>query len=219
MKEKVMQRESYSVNLLVMMAAMAMSVFSSLAVKAASIDDTTWRSGPSDAWFVNWDKALAEAKNTGKKLFVLNTGSDWCHWCKKLKEEVLVQPEFEKFAAKNLVLVYLDSPSRNPLGKEQKTHNRQVVKSLGLGGGVPNAGLFAASGKKFGFIGGGGMKVDAYIERLESILKGKGQYFGDDDVQTLFTDGYGKLADDIAAERAKLPPVTKDDLPMESQYL
>ena len=189
----------------------ALMVFMAVATKGEPIDDSSWRGGPSDAWFVNWDKALAEAKKTNKKLFVLNTGSDWCHWCKKLKDEVLVKPEFEKFASKNLVLVYLDNPSRNPLGKAQKTHNRQIVKTLAFGGGVPSVGVFTAKGKKLGTIGGGGMKVDAYLDRLKAVLKEKGQYFGDDDARTLFMEGYGKMAADIAAERAKLPPVTKDD--------
>ena len=193
------------------MMACVLSAVAALAVVAAPIDDSSWRGGPSDAWFVNWDKALVAAKKSNKKLFVLNTGSDWCHWCKKLREEVLDKPEFDKFAAKNLVLVYLDNPGRNPLGKEQKRHNRQIVKTLAFSGGVPNVGVFTAKGKKLGSIGGGGMKVDAYIERLETILKEKGQYFGDDDVRTLFTDGYGKLAEEIAKQRAKLPPVTKAD--------
>ena len=190
---------------------MTLVISAMVAASAAPIDDSDWRGGPSDAWFVNWDKALAEAKKKNKNLFVLNTGSDWCHWCKKLKAEVLDKPEFNEFAAKNLVLVYLDNPSRNPLGKAQKMHNRQIVKTLAFSGGVPNACVFSAKGKKLGTIGGGGLAVDAYLERLKKILLEKGQYFGDDDARTLFAEGYGKLAEAIAAARAKLPPVTKDD--------
>ena len=189
----------------------AVSMFMAMAANAAQIDDSGWRSGPSDAWFVNWDKALAEARKTNRPIFVLNTGSDWCYWCKKLKEDVLEKTEFKEFAAKNLVLVYLDSPNRNPLGKEQRRHNRQIVKTLAFGGGVPNVGVFTAKGKKLGTIGGGGQTVDVYLESLKSVLKEKGQYFGDDDARTLFTDGYGKLAEEIAAARAKLPPATKND--------
>lgn len=31
------------------------------------LDDTDWRQGPSEDWFVNWDKALAEAKRTKRR--------------------------------------------------------------------------------------------------------------------------------------------------------
>ena len=49
--------------------------------KSSAVDDSNWSGGPTEDWFVNWDKALAEAKKTNKKLFLLNTGSDWCYWC------------------------------------------------------------------------------------------------------------------------------------------
>ena len=135
----------------------AMAAFAVTASVAAAVDDASWRGGPSEAWFVNWDKALAEARKTNKALFLLNTGSDWCGWCKRLKADVLDTPEFAKFASQKLVLVYLDSPNRNPLGKEQKAHNRLIVKSLPFGGGVPHVLVMNAKGEKLGEIGGGGM--------------------------------------------------------------
>ncbi|MBR4614895.1 MAG: leucine-rich repeat protein, partial [Kiritimatiellae bacterium] len=177
--------------------------------KEEAVED--WRPGPSARWFVEWDKALAEAKRTGRKIFVLNTGSDWCGWCKKLRAEVLDKPAFEEFAARNLVLLYLDSPSRNPLGKAQTMHNREVVKALGFGGGVPNAEVFSADGRKLGRIGGGGHALDAYMDKLKKILDDKGVPVRSDAGRMLFTDGYGKLAAKIAEERAKLPPVMKED--------
>ncbi len=177
----------------------------------AAVDDSQWRGGPSEAWFVNWDKALAEAKKTGKPLFLLNTGSDWCGWCKRLKAEVLDKPEFAEFASKNLVLVYLDSPSRNPLGKAQKEHNKQIVKALPFGGGVPHVLVVNGKGEKLGAIGGGGIALDKYLERLRGILAAKGEKINGESAATLFSEGYAKMAEAIAARRAALPPVTKED--------
>ena len=59
---------------------------------------SAWREGPSEEWFVDWDKALDAAKKSRKAMFLLNTGSDWCGWCKKLRAEVLDKPEFAEFA-------------------------------------------------------------------------------------------------------------------------
>lgn len=176
-----------------------------------AVDDSQWRKGPSDAWFVNWDKALDEARKTRKSLFVLNTGSDWCHWCKKLHAEVLEQSEFVRFAQKKLVLLYLDSPSRDPLGKEQKRHNREIVKTLQFGSGVPCAVVVSAKGKRLGMIPGGGQTPDAYIQRLERFLSADGQSLEGENAQLLFSKGYGALVAKIAAERAALPPVTTED--------
>ena len=175
------------------------------------VDDANWRGGPSADWFVNWDKALAEAKKTGKALFLLNTGSDWCGWCKKLRAEVLDKPEFAELARKNLVLVYLDSPNRPPLGKEQKAHNQRIVKALPFGGGVPHVLVMNAKGEKLGAIGGGGLGLDEYLEKLRGILADKGSKVDGKDAQVLFGGGYGKMVEEIAARRAALPPVATND--------
>ena len=130
------------------------------AVAHAAAVDADWRGGPTKDWFVNWDKALAEAKKTGKAMFLLSTGSDWCGWCKRLRANVLDKPEFAEFAREKLVLVYLDSPNNPPLGKEQKAHNRLVTKTLPFGGGVPSVLVMNAEGEKLGLIGGGGLGLD-----------------------------------------------------------
>ena len=135
-----------------------------------SFDDTGWRQGPSEDWFVNWDKAVAESKKAGKPIFVLKTGSDWCGWCIRLRKSVLSKPEFADFAKKNLVLLYLDSPSKNPLGEDQKRHNQEVSRKLSLGGGVPNAAVVTAEGKKLGAISGGGLGLEAYLQKLGEII-------------------------------------------------
>ena len=148
-----------------------------LAMLAAGIIQTAdaaqeWQKGPSDAWFVKWDEAVAEAKKTQKPIFVLKTGSDWCGWCIRLRKNVLSKPEFEAFAKKNLVLLYLDSPSKTPLCDEQKRHNQEISRKISLGGGVPNASVVTADGKKLGSIGGGGLGLEDYLKKLKGFLNG-----------------------------------------------
>ena len=190
---------------------LAAAVVAGSAAVAAGVDDSSWQPGPSREWFVNWDKALAKARKSGKALFLLNTGSDWCGWCKRLKADVLDTPEFAEFASKKLVLVYLDSPHRNPLGKEQRAHNRLITKSLPFGGGVPHVLVMNAKGEKLGAIGGGGMKAEPYLEKLRGILSERGEAVRGENAKLLFTDGYEKTAAAIAAARAALPPVTTND--------
>ena len=194
-------------------AVMAMAGFCAVADNSDNSvgRSSAWREGPSEEWFVDWDKALDAAKKSRKAMFLLNTGSDWCGWCKKLRAEVLDKPEFAEFAREKLILVYLDSPSRNPLGKEQREHNRQIVKALPFGGGVPYVLVMNAKGEKLGSIGGGGLGLDEYLKKLSGILASKGTKVDGAEARTLFTDGYKKLAADIAARRAALPPVTTAD--------
>ena len=174
--------------------------------------DRSWQPGFSDLWFVEWDKAWPVAKKTNKKLFVLNNGSDWCHWSRKLQAEVLETQKFIAYAQKNLVLVYLDNPRRNLLCKEQKIHNREIIKALEFSGSVPHAMILTSGGKQLGLIAGGGQAVDAYIERIKAIMKGKGTRLGNDRAKMLFQkDGYKKLKAKVDAYYAKLPSVTTND--------
>ena len=194
-----------------MMTKRVVSVVAVMAMAGVCVaaDDSVWREGPSKEWFVNWDKALAAAKKSRKALFLLNTGSDWCGWCKKLRAEVLDKPEFVEFAQKKLILVYLDSPSSNPLGEEQEAHNRQIVKALPFGGGVPDVLVMSARGEKLGAIGGGGLGLDEYLTKLRGILKSKGSKVNGAGARMLFNGGYKKLADWNAQQEAKRPPVSK----------
>lgn len=152
---------------------LAMAVSSLVCAAGWNSCDRGWQSGPSAAWFVNWDRAVAEAKKSGKPIFVLKTGSGWCGWCIRLRKKVLTRSEFEKFAKKNLVLLYLDSPRGNPLGEAQRRHNQQVSQRLSLGCGVPNATVVTVDGQKLGNICGGGLAVDVYLQRIKEILDRK----------------------------------------------
>lgn len=78
-----------------------------LAAPAATFE-TEAHSGP--AWFDDYDEALAAAKEQGKDLFVDFAGSDWCHYCHKLENEVLAHDEWLAAARQDYILVMLDFP-------------------------------------------------------------------------------------------------------------
>ena len=128
------------------------------------------RAAGQKSWHVNYDLAMAEAKKTGKKVYVLNTGSDWCGFCVKLRNELLDKKKFQKFAEKNLVVLYLDSPRKKKLHPEQIQHNMQIRKKLKFGGGVPSAIILDSNGKEIGRIGGY-MSEDKYMKKLKDICK------------------------------------------------
>ena len=85
-------------------------------------------------WTHDWDAAVAAAKKDGKPVFVNFTGSDWCGWCKLLKNRVFTQPEWTAWASRNVYLVHLDFPSNKELvpekyrGRNQELANRYKVE-------------------------------------------------------------------------------------------
>ena len=129
-----------------------------------------WAPGPSDLWEVNYDEALAKAAAEHKKVYVLSTGSDWCGWCIKLRNDVLTNPQFRTFAKKNLVLLYLDSPMKTKLPAEQQTHNQMVRKMLNFGGGVPSAKVLDEKGQVLAERSGYS-KLKPYMEFLKQAVR------------------------------------------------
>jgi protein disulfide-isomerase len=63
-------------------------------------------------WTEDFDQAKIEAQAADKYLLVDFSGSDWCHWCKKLDKDVFRTDVFKTFAADNLILVSIDFPKR-----------------------------------------------------------------------------------------------------------
>ncbi|MCR9247177.1 MAG: thioredoxin family protein, partial [bacterium] len=60
--------------------------------------DAELRANRAPTWHTDLTTAQAEAKKTGRPLLVNFTGSDWCHWCVRLKREVFSTPEFSRWA-------------------------------------------------------------------------------------------------------------------------
>ncbi len=157
--------------------ALAAAIVAGTAVVGAGVDDSAWQPGPSGAWFVNWDKALAEARKSGKALFLLNTGSDWCGWCKLLKRQVFTQPEWGAWASNHVYLVHLDFPNDKALVPEKyRERNRELSRRYKVGG-YPTCYLLDPA--TLDPIGRFGASRDAnpadFIEKVSAAMSGAGK--------------------------------------------
>ena len=148
----------------------------------------SWQPPPNENWTIEWNAALEKARKEKKAIYVLNTGSDWCGWCKILHKNVLGQQEFLDMASQ-LVLLYLDSPQKSRLCREQALHNDFIRRSLSFGGAVPNAKLFSPDGEIYGTISGGNKTLQQYRDTLKSLLLTKPTPL-EKRTQILFTNGY-----------------------------
>ncbi len=121
-------------------------------------------------WTTDVPKAIAKAKAENKLVVLDFTGSDWCGWCIKLKKEVFETPEFEAYAAKNLVLVELDFPRKKEISAELKATNKALAAKYGVEG-YPTIFVLEGSGMPVGKLGymPGGPK--AFIAELAKLKK------------------------------------------------
>ena len=83
---------------------------------------------PDPVWHDSLNTAISEAKAKDKLVLVNFTGSDWCHFCVKLKDEVFNKQDFKNWAMDNVVLLEIDSPKRKQLPAAIKEQN-QMLKS------------------------------------------------------------------------------------------
>jgi|WetSurMetagenome_2_1015567.scaffolds.fasta_scaffold101340_1 thioredoxin-related protein len=124
-------------------------------------------------WLTDLPSALSQAKGTDKLILINFTGSDWCGWCIKLRQEVFSQPEFDTFATDELVLVEVDFPRRKQLSAEQRTTNQALADQFGIKG-FPTIVILDNNGKRRGMAGymPGGPKVFLSMLRKLQGLKG-----------------------------------------------
>ena len=85
-------------------------------------------------WSTNYQEAVAKAKAEKKNIVLFFTGSDWCGWCKKMENEILMTPDFAKTAGNNFVFVMLDFPMNKTLPSQISDQNNDLKQKYGITG-------------------------------------------------------------------------------------
>ncbi|MCL1920372.1 MAG: thioredoxin family protein [Kiritimatiellaeota bacterium] len=135
----------------------------------------SWKKTEADApvktkgWVENFEQAKAEAAAFKQPIFAFFTGSDWCGWCMKLKEEALDTKAFAKFAADNLILFEADYPRGKQQPEKIKKQNEELKSTYGIRG-YPTVFLLDAEGKSIGQTGYKEGGADAYVKHLKELL-------------------------------------------------
>lgn len=129
-------------------------------------------SGHAANWLTDLEAAKAQAARENKHVMINFTGSDWCGWCMRLKQEVFSQSEFESFAAKNLVLVEIDFPKRKQIAQATLRANAQIANRFKVTG-YPSLVFLNSTGKEVGRTGyqPGGAK--AFVQAVGKSLSVK----------------------------------------------
>lgn len=140
---------------------------------ASAVAETSTPAGFTD----DLDAALARAKESGKLVYVCFSGSDWCHWCMKLEEEVFSDEIFAPCLSNSYELVFIDSPN-NPscLSETAKAKNPELVKKFNIRGFPSMVILDGKDGSEIvrgsAYRKGG---AEAYVTMLEEISRDPGK--------------------------------------------
>lgn len=94
-----------------------------------------------------WNGLLARATKENKLLLVDFTGSDWCGWCVKLKNEVFSTEAFLAGATKDFILVEIDFPRKTEVAAEIKAYRQSLAQKYSIAG-YPTILLIDGNGNK-----------------------------------------------------------------------
>lgn len=120
-------------------------------------------------WLTDYEAAKAKAKSDHKLVLLNFTGSDWCGYCKHMQADVFSKPQFQDYAAKNLVLVELDYPRFKRQSDAVKTQNQKLASEYDIEG-FPTLIVLSPEGKPVwnfvGYLEGGPEPLIAALEKL-----------------------------------------------------
>ncbi len=122
-----------------------------------------------NTWLTNLEDAQKIAKEKDVLILVNFTGSDWCTWCFKIRDEIFSTKEFLDFAGENLVLVKLDFPKNIPQSDTVKKYNQKLIEKYGVQG-FPTILILNAEGEvlsQAGYQPGG---PSAFIKTIEGSI-------------------------------------------------
>ena len=123
-----------------------------------------------EGWITDYEAAKKQAAKEGKDILMDFTGSDWCGWCIKLKNEVFSKEAFKKEAPKHFVLLELDYPKRKQLAPALKAQNDKLRTEFAIQG-YPTIMLTDATGKAYARTGYQAGGPESYIKHLAEKAK------------------------------------------------
>ncbi len=122
-----------------------------------------------EGWTSDFAAAKKEAVASKKDLLMDFTGSDWCGWCIKLKEEVFSKEAFKIGVKDKFVLVEVDFPKdKSKLSEATIKQNDELGKKYQIQG-YPTILLCDADGKPFAATGYEKGGPEAYVKHLNEL--------------------------------------------------
>ncbi|MHC4514375.1 MAG: thioredoxin family protein [Planctomycetota bacterium] len=135
--------------------------------KPRSLPHTAHASG---GWLTDFEQARKQARAGNKDLLMDFTGSDWCIWCIRLRQEVFDNKAFKDKAPRDFVLVEIDFPQAKPQSEALRQQNRRLQRAFGVEG-YPTIYLTDPDGRPYAKTGYHKVGPEVYLGRLRHLRK------------------------------------------------
>ncbi len=119
-------------------------------------------------WVTDFNEAKKIATEKNQKIILVFQGSDWNGLCIRLNKEMWTNPEFQKYAKDNYVMLKADFPRRteNALSSEQVAINEQLASTYNRQRTFPHVVVLNSNGDELGFTSYKKIAPNQYIELL-----------------------------------------------------
>lgn len=91
--------------------------------------------------------AFAQAAQTGKKIMLVFSGSDWCIPCIQFNKKILTDSTFLHFAQDSLVILEADFPQRKKIASPLRTQYDSLAAAFNPRGSFPQVVLLSPEKK------------------------------------------------------------------------
>ena len=105
-----------------------------------------------DRWHTDYEAAMEQARETGRPVLTIFTGSDWCPHCRTLEDSVLATDTFLDWADGRVVLLMIDLPQHG-ISQAVRSERSQVCIKYGVRT-FPSALLTDQEGRKLALVTG-----------------------------------------------------------------
>ena len=126
-----------------------------------------------EGWGEIYEEAMEKAQKEGKYVLADFTGTDWCHFCVKLHEEIFADPVFKEGVAEDFVLLMVDYPKDKSQQSAEVIAQNEELKAKYAIKGYPTVLLLDARGKVFAATGYRKTSPAEYVRHLKKYVRAK----------------------------------------------
>jgi thiol-disulfide isomerase/thioredoxin len=127
------------------------------------------RLSAAERWLTNYESAMESARETGRPVLTIFTGSDWCPHCRTLEDNVLASDAFQSWADGRVVLLMLDLPQHG-ISQAVRSERSQVCIKYRVRT-FPSGLLIGPDGQKIALqTGYAGASPETWIAHFDSHL-------------------------------------------------
>jgi len=128
-----------------------------------------WAAVAGDGWLTSYPEAMQVARETGRPVLTVFTGSDWCPHCRTLEDNVLHTDAFREWARDRVVLLMIDLPQQG-IPQAVRVERSQVCIKYGVRT-FPSVLLIGPEGEKLALqTGYTGVPAETWITQFSNRL-------------------------------------------------